>query len=233
MPLERTGRHRKVIIGAAAAVLVLLWYFVRAEGRPRATGAEREILLTEAPSWSHPPGLADLVSDPGAVYILLGAAPGAEGKLDTVRFGMATGERRREIRGREGLELFSQATEAGGVARVVFRGVVLPRPRFHLFKFPYEGRGPGFSLVKTYTGIARVVAGTGARERTLLTRWLFNSPDLRPIEDIASLDPKGLFIACRWSSPEGWRVWIFGRTPVERRNAGLAGSFTSPRMEVS
>jgi hypothetical protein len=175
--------------------------------------------MTELPVSSYRPMLADLPDDPGAVYILIGAAAG--GQLDTIRVDLATGERRREIRGREGLNLFRPPTLAEGVARVVFRGVVFPRPRPYLFKFPYEGRGPGFSLEKTYTGLARVVAGTGAEERTLLTRWLLNSRDLTAIENASSLDAKGRFIACHLSIPKGWRVWIVRRTPRDRRNAAL------------
>jgi hypothetical protein len=139
----------KMIIGSvAAAALVFLWHFVRAQGRRRATGAEREILMTELPVSSYRPMLADLPDDPGAVYILLGAAAG--GQLDTIRVDLATGERRRKIRGREGLNLFRPPTLAEGVARVVFRGVVFPRPPPLPFQVPLRAEGariqPGENL---------------------------------------------------------------------------------------
>ncbi len=196
-------RKRSVLIAAAMAVTVC--YGVRIDGSLRPVGRALSVLIENATLVT--PTLVRTDRDPDAVYVILGGSH-PDGLFDATRVDARTGQQSPAhipLGPRSGFSPFIE-----GEVRVEVAGLSLRRPTFHLFSFP-DSRGPGVHLVDSDTGLVKLIIGTGSAERTLITRWVFNSSKVAELRSLASTDAMGKFIAVVSRSPAGWMLHLFDR----------------------
>ena len=196
-------RRMSVLIAVGLAVVVC--YVVQFDGSLHPVG--RALAVSIESSTLVTPTAVINDQDQDAVYVVLGG-PRTDGRFDTSRVDARTGQQ-----SRVGIALgpqsgFSPLVE--GEVRLAVTGLSIRRPVFHLLRFP-GGGGPGFHLVDSDTGLAKLSIGTGATERTLITRWVFNSSAGAELRSLAATDAKGKYIAVISRTPPGWTLYLFDR----------------------
>ncbi|MEO8380950.1 MAG: hypothetical protein ABI779_14905 [Acidobacteriota bacterium] len=204
------SRTRTTGVLAAAALAVTVCYGVRIDGSLRPVGT----VLT-VPIESHSlvtPAVYRAGADSQAVYVVADG-PRPDGRFDATRVDTRTGQLSRTaipLGPRSGFSPFLEAE-----VRIDVTGLSFRRPTFHLLSYP-DGRGPGFHLVDSHTGLVRLNAGSGTTERTLLTCWVFNSSKVAELRSLASTDAMGNTIAVVSRSPAGWMLHLFDRSVAAR-----------------
>jgi len=196
---------RNVLIATAAALAVTVCYGVRIDGALHPVGRSLSILIENATQVT--PVLVRSDRDSDAVYVILGGTT-PDGLFNATRVDASTGRQSPAhipLGPRSGFSPFIE-----GSVRVEVTGLSLRRPTFHLLSFP-DGRGPGVHLVDSDTGLVRLVIGTAAAKRTLITRWVFNSSKVAELRSFASTDAMGKYIAVVSRSPAGWMLHLFDR----------------------
>jgi hypothetical protein len=197
---------RNVLIATAVALAVTVCYGVRIDGSLHPVGRSRSLLIENATQVT--PTLTRTDRDPDAVYVILGGS-NPDGLFDATRVDAHTGRQSPAHIPLGPQSGFSPFIE--GEVRVEVAGLSLRRPTFHLLSLP-DGRGPGVHLVDSDTGLVKLIIGTGAAKRTLITRWVFNSSKVAELRSLASTDAMGKFIAVVSRSPAGWMLHLFDRS---------------------
>jgi hypothetical protein len=200
--------ERRTVVLALAAVLFASWYVVRFDGDPRPVDPLLVTVLHEGPQWYSPPTLFQHVNEPAAIYAVPGFR-GPDGLFEAVRVDVRSGARSpaRIMVGPNTDFIPFDSAETVGVPAVELRGVAVPRPTFHLFTVPGDGRSPGFHSVESATGVVRVVAP--ATRRTLLTRTLVNSSRMPEMAALLAVDRSRRLAAFLWQRREGWTLYVF------------------------
>lgn len=203
-------RMRKRGILILAALAVTAWYAVRIDGSLRAEGGAVTVTLDNATLMT--PTLVRSDADPDAVYAVLDG-PRPDGRFPAARVDLRTGAQTPASIPLGPTSGFSPFLEGG--AEVELSGISLRRPTFYLFRLP-DGRGPGFRLVDSDTGLMRLTTGRGPHKRTLLTRRVFNSSSAAELRSQVSTDASGRTIAVVSRSRGRWLLHLFDtRLPEE------------------
>jgi hypothetical protein len=199
-------RKRGFII--AAATVATAWYALHLEGALRPVAPAIAVTFPDATLMT--PTVYRGATDADAVYVVLG--PRDDGHFDARRVDAHTGVQSPAVIALGPTSGFSPFVE--GEVQTEVAGLSLRRPVFHLFAFP-DGRGPGFHLVDSDTGVARLTIGDGAARHTLLTRWVFNSSRTGELRSLATTDPARQYVAVLSQARAGWTLHLFHTHPEE------------------
>jgi hypothetical protein len=203
-------RPRKRGILILAALAVATWYAVRIDGSLRPVSRAATVTLENATLMT--PALVRSDADPNAVYAVLDG-PRPDGRFPAARIDVRTGAQTPAAIPLGPTSGFSPFLEGG--AELELAGLSLRRPAFHLFRLP-DGRGPGFRLVDSDTGLMRLTTSRGPHKRTLLKRWVFNSSSSDELRSQVSTDTSGRTIAVVSRSRGRWLLHLFDtRLPEE------------------
>lgn len=201
--------RRKVFLLALTGVAVSCWYVARFEGDPKLVDPLLVARLPEIPARGPQPTLLQVINEPAAIYIVSGL-PGSDGLFEAVRLDMNSAARSStRIRfGPDTAYVPFDSAEATGNPAIVFHGVALRRPTFHILAFPGPG-GPGFHLVDSATGAVHIVAGTGNSRRTLLTLTVINSKRISEMGACLWVDRSRKIAAYLWQENAIWTLSLF------------------------
>ena len=142
--------------------------------------------------------------------------PGSDGRFDALRLDLNSGARssaRIAIGPATGFRPFDSAQSAG-TPSIEFHGLLLRRPTPYLLKISGPG-GPGLELVDSATGVLRVVAGTEAGRRTLLSLTVVNSSRMEEVRSQLWLDRSKSIAAFSWPQADSWRLDVFALQPAQ------------------
>lgn len=196
------SRRLAAVLGSVALVLFYVAHF---EGSPQLV--ETNAVSVEDTSGPGAPAvLFERQAEPDAVYVVANGSPDETGRMAATRVDARNGTRaaaRIPIGpGSDYLPLLSAAVT--GYPRVEFRGLHLRRPTFYLFSFP-DGRGPGFYLVDSHTGLVRVVT-SGPSSRVLLSRAVVNSSAVSEMKSYLWAGASRRLVALFQRRPTGWTL---------------------------
>ncbi len=197
-----------MMVVALAAVVCVSWYLVRFDGDPRPVDPLLVTVLHGGRQWYSQPKLFQHINEAAAIYAVPGFR-GDDGLFEAVRVDVKSGARApaRIMFGPNTDFIPFDAAETTGVPAVELRGVSIPRPTFHLFTFPGDGRGPGFHQVESATGVMHVVAPV--TRRTLLTRTVVNSSRMPEMASLLAVDRARRLAAFLWQRRERWTLYLF------------------------
>ena len=201
---------------ALGVILLAAWYGARFEGQPRPVDPLQVWSLRD-PAWLSQPMLLRKTDDPAAIYAV-GGLPSSDGRFDALRLDLESGARSsvRIVFGPStSYQPFDQAEHAG-TAGFELKGLVLRRPTPYLLKFPGPG-GPGLELVDSATGVLRVVGGTGAATRPLLSITVVNSSRLEEIKSFLWSDRPKRIAVFVWPEAGSWHLYAFALNPGQDR----------------
>jgi hypothetical protein len=195
---------------ALAAALIVAGYVVRFDGDPRPVDPLLVTVLHEGPQWYSKPALFPHAQERSAIYAVPGFT-GPDGSFEAVRVDVTSGARypARVVLGPTTHFIPFDAAETVGVPAVELRGLSVPRPTFHFFTLPGDGRGPGFHRVESATGVVRVVAGPAGARRTLLTRAVLDSSRMPEMASLVAIDRARRLATFLWQRPQGWTLYVF------------------------
>jgi hypothetical protein len=208
-----------------ASVVITCWYVVRFDGNPQPVDPLLVTLLHEGPGWLSQPLLLQNVNQPAAIYIVPGA-PASDGLFEAVRLDVKSGGRAsaRILFGPDTAYIPFDSAEVVGIPEIEFQGLSLPRPTFHLSKFP-GGGGPGFHFVDSATGVVHVVVRTPTTRRTLLTRTVVNSSGMLEMRSQLWSDRARRLAAFLSPRAEGWTLYLFALGPTQTASASPTSRF--------
>ena len=208
---------RAAFVLTLGAILLAAWYGVRFEGQPRPVDPLQVWALPEVPVWEGQPALFRTTNDPAAIYVLRGV-PGSDGRFDALRLDLNSGARssaRIALGPGTDFRPFDLAEHAG-TAGIELHGLLLRRPTPSLFRVPGPG-GPALELVDSATGVLRLVAGTGAGKRTLLSLTVVNSSRMEEVRSQLWSDRSKSIAAFSWPEADSWRLYVFALKPAQDR----------------
>lgn len=196
----------------ALALALLLACFVQIDGplRPAPDGLSGlSLAITDAQNEPmatlDTPTLVHTESDPQAVYVVAGGLPDAAGRFRAKRVDARTGRQVAVAIGLGPQSGFVPFIE--GRVRIELSGLAWRRPSVYLWRLP-DGGGPGVDWRDSATGLQRLqVDGPG--QRTLMTRWVFNSSSAVELRSQVSSDARGKYIAVVSRTPRGWMLYLF------------------------
>jgi hypothetical protein len=197
---------RPAAVTALTGLLFVSWYFVHFDGEPRPVDPLLITVLHEGAQWLSQPVLLQHAREPSAIYAVPGLR-GPDGLFEAVRVHVRSGARSPARITFGPAPDFIPFDAATGVPAIELRGIVVPRPTFHLLTFRGDGRGPGFHRVESATGGMRVVAP--ATRRTLLTRIVVNSSRMPEMASLLAVDRARRLAAFLWQRPQGWTLYLF------------------------
>lgn len=210
--MKRFGKKSAVVV--VAVLIIVGWYTARIDGRLRPVEPVRVIELRDTASSYVRPTLARAVDDEASVYAVL--APRPDGLFQAIRVDIQSGQQSPAAIPLGPRSRFIPFVD--GNVRVDVRGLSIRRPTFHLFTFP-DGRGPGFHFVDSDTGLVVLSTREKSRQRTLITRWVFNSSTVGELASLASMDPSGRFVAVVAKTPAGWKLFLFNEGASARSSS--------------
>ena len=198
-----------------ASVVITCWYVVRFDGNPQPVDPLIVARLHEGPEWLSQPALLQKINEAGAIYIVPGVQ-GSDGLFEALRLDVNSGGRSsvRILFGPDTAYIPFESAEVVGIPAIEFHGLSLPRPTFHLLKFP-GGGGPGFHLVDSATGVVHVVATTPTTHRTLLTRTVINSSGMLEMRSLLWSDRARRLAAFLSREANGWTLYLFSLGPTQ------------------
>ena len=193
---------RKMLVAGMVVAALAAASCVQYAGDPRPVGPHADVAIRDSRPWYSPPTLFSRSDEPDALYVLAPEMPRGTA-FAAVRIDIRTLQQTR-VAVEIGPHTLLRGWRPADV-RIRVRGLRFDRPAFHLFAFPYEGRGPGFHRVDSATGRIDVLSG----ERLLLARNAYNSSDILMMLSLISSDEDGRWIAALTRAEAGWRLLLF------------------------
>lgn len=213
-------KRRSSLFLLTIGIAVSCWYLARFEGDPVPIDPLLVAPLGEAaPAWQSQPALVQHTNEPTAIYVISGL-PGADGLFEALRLDVTSGARSsaRILFGPGTPYVPFDSAEVVDVPAIEFRGLTHRRPTLHLMRFPGPG-GPGFDFVDSATGVAHIVAGTGAAQRTLVTLTLFNSSRVPEIRSLLWSNRSRRLAAFLWRDADAWTLYLFALAPPQTQQS--------------
>ena len=196
------------MLAAVASIAVVGCYVAHFDGEPRPLGG-LVVALPDTAGTVTQPTLLQRRGEPTAVYVVTAVREDPGGLVDATRIDVGNGARSpvQIAIGPDSGYLPFLSAEVTGNPVVELRGVSIPRPTLHLFRFP-GGGGPGVHLVDSSTGVVQVATARPSR-RVLVTKTVLNSSTVGEMRSRLWSDPAGRVVAFLWRRPSGWSVCLF------------------------